>query len=400
MRAPALHLMFAATLTLMAPTLAPTLAMAQTETETPVAEAAPVLPAITVSTVAIRPMRDVVLASGLIGAVEEVQVQPLIEGQPIRELLAEVGDKVVEGQALARLSLSTLELQKSQFLASLESAKAQIAQADAQILEADSAAEEADRINQRTAALKAEGASSQAAADTARANAVSARARVTVANQSLAAARAQLSLVEAQIANVDLNLRRTEVVAPVAGEIVQRNAQLGGIAVSAGNPMFVIVRDGSLELRAEVAEADLTKLGVGQTVEIVSVGSSTPLSGTVRLVEPRIDPVTRMGTARIEIGQSDLVRSGMFAEARILVVERETAAVPVTALSTGIDGASVMKVTGGSVARVPVVPGIREAGFVEIVEGLVPGETVVTKAGAFVRDGDVINPIPDVPGTN
>jgi HlyD family secretion protein len=52
------------------------------------------------------------------------------------------------------------------------------------------------------------------------------------------------------------------------------------------------------------------------------------------------------------------------------------------------------------VTRVSVKTGIRDDGFVEIVEGLTPGDTVVTKAGAFVRNGDRINPIPAETGTN
>ncbi len=367
------------------------------------AEAAPavaILPAITVSTVEKRDLRDVVLASGLIGAVEEVQVQPLIEGQPIESLEAEVGDKVVAGQVLARLSLSTLELQKSQYAASLESARATIAQGEAQVLEAKSASDEANRINERTAQLKAQGASSQAAADTARANAVSATARVTVAAQTLIAAKAQLSLVEAQLANVDLNLKRTEVVAPVSGEIVERNALVGSIASSAALPMFVIVRDGALELRAEVAESDLMRLSAGQMVDIIAVGSKLPLTGKIRLVEPKIDQTTRLGTVRIEIAQSDKVRSGMFAEARILAAEHVALAIPVTAVSSGPDGATVMKVSDGNVMRIEIETGIRDGGYVEVIGGLAEGDSLVTKAGAFVRDGDRINPVPDAAGTN
>ena len=367
------------------------------------AEAAPavaILPAITVSTVEKRDLRDVVLASGLIGAVEEVQVQPLIEGQPIESLEAEVGDKVVAGQVLARLSLSTLELQKSQYAASLESARATIAQGEAQVLEAKSASDEANRINERTAQLKAQGASSQAAADTARANAVSATARVTVAAQTLIAAKAQLSLVEAQLANVDLNLKRTEVVAPVSGEIVERNALVGSIASSAALPMFVIVRDGALELRAEVAESDLMRLSAGQMVDIIAVGSKLPLTGKIRLVEPKIDQTTRLGTVRIEIAQSDKVRSGMFAEARILAAEHVALAIPVTAVSSGPDGATVMKVSAGNVTRIEIETGIRDGGYVEVIGGLAEGDSLVTKAGAFVRDGDRINPVPDAAGTN
>ena len=136
-----------------------------------------------------RPMVDRVIASGLIGAVEEIQVQPLIEGQPIQTLLVDVGDRVEAGQVMATLSKTTLELQRTQAVASLAAARATIAQAEAQLIDAESNAAEAARVSERTNTLRKQGSASQAAADTATSNAVSATARVTVARQSLEAAR-------------------------------------------------------------------------------------------------------------------------------------------------------------------------------------------------------------------
>jgi len=46
------------------------------------------------------------------------------------------------------------------------------------------------------------------------------------------------------------------------------------------------------------------------------------------------------------------------------------------------------------VERVTVKTGIRDGGLVEITEGLAAGDTVVTKAGAFVRAGDRVTPVP------
>ena len=358
------------------------------------ADTAPILPAITVSTVETRLLRDRVIVSGLVNPVEQVQVAPLIEGQPIETLLADVGDWVSEGQVLATLSKTTLELQKSQYIASLASAEATIAQAEAQLLEAQASADEAQRVNERTAALKSQGTASQAAADQASANAIASTARVTVATQSLEAARAQLALVQAQLANVDLQLSRSEVKAPVSGEVTHRNAVIGSIASGAGQPMFTLIRDGALELSGDVAEIDLIRLAPGQSVSMVAVGAPERLTGTVRLVEPTIDTTTRLGRARITIDQADNVRAGMFMDAEILVAERETLSVPVTAVGSSAGGSTVMKVVDGEVARTPVKTGIRDGGWIEIVEGLSPGDLVVTKAGAFVRDGDKINPVP------
>ena len=387
-------------LALAALTLAAALAPGPALAEAAPTPAAAVLPAITVSTVARVTLRDRVLASGLVGPVERVQVPPLIEGQPIRSLLVDVGDTVAAGQVLAQLSSATLELQKSQFLATLASARAAIAQVEAQLIEARSSADEAQRVNVRTTTLKNQGTASQAAADQAAAAAISATARVAVATQSLAAAEAQLTLVEAQIATVDLQLSRTRVIAPVAGVVVERNAQLGGVASAAGPAMFVLIRDGALELRADVAEPDLLRLAVGQRAQLVAVGTDAALTGTVRLVEPAIDTATRMGRARISIDAPEQMRAGMFVDASILVAERAGLAVPVTALGSGTEGATVMRVRGGLVERLAVVTGIRDRGMIEIVSGLAIGDLVVTKAAAFVRDGDHINPVPAAAASN
>lgn len=351
-------------------------------------------PAITVVAADKRLMRDRVLASGLVAPVEMVQVAPLIEGQPIEALLADVGDRVVQGQKLATLSRSSLDLQRSQFTASLAAARASIAQVEAQLLEATSSADQAQRVATRTAQLREQGAATQAAADAANANAISATARVNVAVQSLEAARAQVALVEAQMANVDLQLRRTEVIAPFAGEISARNAVVGAIATAGGPPMFSIIRDGALELQANVAETDLLRLAVGQIASLRPVGAVQPLPGRIRLVEPTIDPLSRQGRVRITLESVGDVRSGMFVDAEILAAEREALAVPITAVGSGAEGTTVMRVKDGVVERVPVVTGIRDGSWIEIREGLVPGDLVVMKAGAFVRDGDRITPVP------
>jgi HlyD family secretion protein len=352
------------------------------------------LPAITVSTVAPRQMRDRVIVSGIVAPVEEVRVQPLIEGQPIETLLADVGDRVEAGQVLARLSRSSLELERSQLMASLASAKATIAQNEAQQIEAGASAEEAKRVEERTSALREQGASSQAAADQAHSNATATAARVTVAAQSLAAARAQMKLVEAQIGNIELQLSRTEVKAPVTGEIAERNAMIGAVASANASPMFVLIRDSALELRADVAEMDLIRLAPGQGARVTSIAASTPLSGRVRLVEPTINLSSHLGRARISIKEAGAIRSGMFADAEILISQRKALAVPISAVGAQGQGAAVMVVDGGKVRQRLVETGIRDNGWVEIRRGLQAGETVVTKAGAFVQEGDLVHPVP------
>jgi HlyD family secretion protein len=370
------------------------------EAAAPAAEPSVSLPAITVSAATVRVMRDRVVGSGLVTPVERVLVQPLIEGQPIEALMVEVGDRVQKGDVLARLSDSTLQLQESQFAAQRASAVATIAQTEAQLLEARANNDEAQRVSARTKALRAQGSSSQAAADAAESQALAAAAGVTVAQQALEAAKAQLALIDAQIQDLKLQLSRTDVIAPVGGEVVERNAMVGAVATAAGDPMFALIRDGELELRADVAERFILKLKPGQKVTMTGVGQTAPLTGEVRLVRPDVDLASRLGQARITIDDDTSVRPGMFLSADILVAERETVTVPVTAIGGGDAGAVVMKVVDGTVVQTSVETGIRDTGHVEILSGLAAGDLVVTKAAAFVRDGDRINPVPDTSGTN
>ena len=335
----------------------------QAEAETSTAEV--VLPAITVTKVVTRTVEDHVLASGLIAPVEQVAVVPLVEGQPIETLSADVGDTVTAGQVLAKLSTATLTLQQSQLTASLASAQ--------------SSAAEAKRKALRTAALLSQGAASNAANDQAQA--------------ALTAADAQVTSVQAQLDTITLQIARTEVKSPVAGLITARNAQIGTIASAQAGPMFVLTRDGALELRADVSEADLPRIQQGQTATITLAAGTAPLTGTLTLVEPIIDLATRLGRARITLNAPDQVREGMFAEADILVASRTAIAVPVTAVGSEGTETTVMTVKNGVVHRTVITTGIRDGGWVEVMSGLAEGDQIVAKAGAFVTDGDKINPI-------
>ena len=387
----------AALLALTGPLAADTVAPAAT---TPAAAAADALPAITVTPVAKRSLSDHILASGLIGPVQEVQVQPLIEGQPIESLAADVGDTVTAGQVLATLSTATLTLQKSQLMATAAATQAAIAQAQAQVVSAQSNADEAKRTADRTATLMAQGSATNTANDQAKAALTSANANVTVAQQSLESAKAQVTLVNAQLSNIDLQLSRARVVAPVAGTITARNAQIGAVASANGQAMFTIVKDGALELRADVAEADMMRVTKDQTATLTLASGDSTITGKVRLIEPTIDTATRLGRARIWIDDETKVRSGMFASADILVTTHDAIAVPVTAVGSEGSETTVMAVKDGLVSRVVVQTGIRDGGWIEIISGLTEGESIVAKAGAFVADGDKINPVPAPAATN
>ncbi|MBB5042690.1 efflux RND transporter periplasmic adaptor subunit [Shinella fusca] len=351
------------------------------------------LPAIVVTAAEMRPIVDRVIATGTVQAVEEVYVTPLVEGLSIRTLEADIGDRVEAGGTLATLNDDALVLQKSQTEASLAKAEAALAQIKAQLAEAKANAAEAVSARDRAQKLVKSGSQSQAAVDQAVAAADAALARVHSAEQAIAVSEADIKVAQSQIDDIDLKLARTAVKSPVAGIVSARTAKIGAIASGSGSPLFTVIRDGEIELKADVAEDGILKLEPGQKATVTLAGGAARLSGKVRLVEPTLDPQSRLGHVYIRFDEPGKARAGMFASAEIVAAEKEGLTLPLSAV-TATDGKTVArKVENGIVTLVLVETGIQDGQAIEIVKGLSAGDEVVAKAGAYVRDGDRVNPV-------
>lgn len=351
------------------------------------------LPAIVVTPAETRDVVDRVIATGTVQAVEEVYVTPLVDGLSIRSLAADVGDKVEAGGTLATLNDDALLLQKSQTEASLAKANAALAQIKAQLAEAKANADEAIRARDRAQKLVKSGSTSQATADQAVASADAALARVNSAEQAVAVSEADIKVAQSQIDDIELKLARTSVKSPVSGIVSARTAKIGAIASGSASPLFTVIRDGEIELKADVSEDTILKLAPDQKVTVTLAGGAATLTGTVRLVEPTIDPQTRLGHVYVRFDEPGKARAGMFASAEIVVAERQGIVLPLSAVTTA-DGKTVArKVEDGLVKLVPVTTGIQDGQVIEILSGLAAGDEVVAKAGAYVRDGDRVNPV-------
>ncbi|MDM9626025.1 efflux RND transporter periplasmic adaptor subunit [Rhizobium sp. S152] len=376
--------------TLIAAVLAASAAFAQ---ENQPSKAQQNLPVIVVTTAARRALVDRVIGTGTIRPIEEVYIQPQVEGLSIRSLNVDVGDKVEADSTLATLNEDALVLQKAQMMATKAKGEASLAQLRAQLLEAKATAEQARLQQARSAEMGKKGTVSTAQVEQADASAATANARVSSAQQAIEVAIADLKVVDSQIADADLKLARTAVKTPVAGVISAKNARIGAIAAGTGDPMFTVIKDSAIELVAELSETDIQKIKVGQRAIVTLSGSRTKIEGKVRIVSPTVDQSTRLGLVHIYIDDESAARSGMYASADIIVAEKDNIALPLAAVTTGRNGSTARKVEDGVVKQVKVTTGIQDGGFVEIAEGLKEGDTVVAKAGAFVRDGDKITPV-------
>ena len=336
-----------------------------------------------------------VVVSGSVVARDEILVAPEVDGLAIIELLAQEGDKVAEGQVLARLSRVTLDVQKAQNDAQIARAEALMAQARAQIAEADANLVQANNAFDRTKALRESGNTSVETFDQRAAAARSGQARANSARQALAIASADLALAQAQGKDIAVKLARTEIKASRAGVVSRRTARLGAMAsvLPQTDPLFRIIADGAVELEAQVAEVELPKLKLGQGVAVTPAGANDALAGTIRLIMPEVDKASRLGRVLVALDGNPPVAIGSFARGIIETGRKRAVTLPLSAITYNRAGATVQSVKDGKVTTKPVMLGLVGHGRAEIVSGIAEGETVVARAGTFVRDGDIVTPV-------
>jgi RND family efflux transporter MFP subunit len=184
----------------------------------------------------------------------------------------------------------------------------------------------------------------------------------------------------------------TDVTSPEDGIISRRTARIGGMASTVGEPMFRIIENGQIELDAEIVETELKNVKVGQKA-VVTVPQIGDFDGKVRLVSPEVDKLTRLGRVKIFLGVNPVLRIGSYARGRIETATSRGLAVPSSAVNFDQGLASVQVVKDDKVQKHTVIVGLVTGDLVEIKDGIKEGDLVVTRAGTFLRDGDVVRPI-------
>lgn len=314
---------------------------------------------VTVATAAVVNLPRTVVASGNVSAWEEVPVGAETGGLVATGVYVDEGTYVRQGQALVQLNDAILRASERQQQAQVQLSEANLARDDAALARAQE--------------LKERGFLSQASLDTALAD-----QRSSAAN--LAAARAALSQTQTQLAQATIR-------APVSGLIISRSVTRGQI-VSAGSELFRMVRDGRLELDAQVPETQLPLVRAGNTAEITSseAGSTT---GRVRIVTPEVSAETRLGVARIALAPGSQLRPGMFARARIAVGDQPATTVPTASVlyRNNRSGVFVLGADGTTVAFQPVTV-VSRTDDRTAVDGVAVGARVVVEGAGFLNEGN------------
>ena len=324
------------------------------------------IPTVSVTEVGLSTVPTTVSIIGTIAARYDMPIGVDGDAGRVAAIYVEAGDHVKRGQVLARLNVSVLEPQVANLQAALEQARAEADLADAEY--------------RRAQAVGASGALSVEETQRRKSSAVTAAAKVKVA--------------AAQLAEAEARLARAAVRAPADGIILTRNVEVGQTAMPGGDALFRLSEGGEIELRGQVAEQDLPLLKVGQSVNVRLTGTTQVYPGRVRLLGAVIDPQTRLGMARVALQPDPNLRPGAFARAEVTVSNADRAVLPQTAILTDEKGSYVLIVNAQhKVERRTVhISGMVQNG-VTIADGIGGKDQVVATAGAFLQEGELVNPV-------
>lgn len=178
---------------------------------------------------------------------------------------------------------------------------------------------------------------------------------------------------------------------PITGYVTEKPI-VEGAAVKMGDRALRIVDYSTLWLDAQVFERDLPFVKVGQSAQAtVASRPNEPLRGEIIFMNPRVDAMTRTAMVRLSIPNPTLaLKPGMYATVRTQsqVAERAVLVPREAIIDTGEKQMAFVALAVGRFQPRQVKIGLAgEDGMVQVVEGLAPGEAVVT-SGQFLIDSE------------
>lgn len=177
--------------------------------------------------------------------------------------------------------------------------------------------------------------------------------------------------------------------APVSGVVMEKDV-FEGQAFRSGQNLYMIADLSGVWVNAEVFEADAAMVREGMAAEVaISALPGQPLAGQIEYVYPTIEDRTRSMRARISIANPrGELKPGMYATVRFRSELSEVLTVPSSAiLNSGERAIAFVDMGGGAIIPRDLRVGARGDGYVQVLDGLEPGQRVVTSA-QFLLDSE------------
>lgn len=212
-----------------------------------------------------------------------------------------------------------------------------------------------------------------------------------VSQQEYDLAVLQTQTIRADIELLRVNLAKTELRAPYDGVLGLRRISPGAY-VTPATAITTLRSASALKLDFAVPEKYSQQLRIGQSLDFTVEGSATPHRATVQATEQRINEGSRDLQVRAVVADSRGLLPGAFAEVSLALGNKPQALmVPNQAIIPQARDKKVILVKGGKAKFVTVKTGVRQAGMIELTDGVQPGDTICTTGMLFLRPDAQVN---------
>jgi membrane fusion protein (multidrug efflux system) len=202
----------------------------------------------------------------------------------------------------------------------------------------------------------------------------------------------QVNVLKADRDNLSVSIRKREVRAPFDGFIGLRYVSEGGY-VSQTTRIASIQKTDPVKVDFAIPEKYAGKVAVGDIVDFSNDETALHYTGRLYAIEPKIDPT--MGTLQLRAicdNKAGRIFPGAYVQIELRLKEiTDALMVPTQAIIPVLKGQTVLVRKNGVVASIPVRTGIRTATRVQIVNGLVAGDTIITTGIMQLRPGMPVN---------
>jgi cobalt-zinc-cadmium efflux system membrane fusion protein len=292
----------------------------------------------------------------------------------------------VSGPATKVLVSPGANVRKGEPLATVSSPD--FASAVADYRKAQASFRNAKRVAERDSALFKNDALARSEWEQAQTELASAEADVEAAVQNMRA----LGVEDSQIA--DVREGRTTAIAaiirsPIDGTVVEKLIADGQLLQAGTTPCFTVADLSTMWIMTNVYANDLRDVAVGETANVLTDVTSTPIAGRVDYVASLVDPGTKAVSVRVVAANNNhMLRKDMFVRVEIKSqLEHRGLLVPVSAVMRDEENLPFLFVaaTNGTFARRRIDLGTRIGDSYEIIGGLKPGDQVVTEGALFLE---------------
>ncbi len=225
------------------------------------------------------------------------------------------------------------------------------------------------------------------------------REKNMVAEQEFETAESDLDAASARLLAAEARMQDRVITAPFEGVLGIRQVSPGTL-VSPGSTITTLDDLSVVKIDFTVPETLLAELATGQSLEArCAAWPDERFRGKVTSIDSRVDPATRAVAIQARVPNPDRrLRAGMLLTVELECRPRDAAAVPEKALLAYADKQYVFVVQDDqTVSQRAVRLGEREAGWVEIEDGLEAGEMIVVDGTMNLRDGARVS-VPGPPG--